>query len=423
MGRLDNALKLIGRLIPMVYVAFNLGNPLALTASIILLILDFVTWNRDLDLELTILSLAVAGLMPPLLGLAFSIPLTLILDSNLRLSNDEPWWVYALALLASMILSMILINPSQALAYAVPLAYIVLTPFATWIRLKATRIILRPSRRRLETTAGVPLSYSLSIVTKPKINAVAEVVSDGELSLEPKVLLMKGETKVKARVLYQISGVKEPRLRVRFRDLRGLVTVERVVKHPPITVISRTRAAAGYAEAMVKRLSVWGVEEVEEVKEYAPGDPTRRIHWKKVPKLNKLVVKMLKQTAEDLNIILVPYASNEVTLDKVGETLILTIATALVNSQRVMVHVADEWGEPIVVNLSNFSEVMVKLTARLRSINVKLVGGLDAWGLMNRIKESRALMMSRINGPLIIIGERTWVTGLCRSDAACLMVK
>ncbi|MGC9137361.1 hypothetical protein, partial [Caldivirga sp.] len=93
-----------------------------------------------------------------------------------------------------------------------------------------------------------------------------------------------------------------------------------------------------------------------------------------------------------------------------------------VNSQRVMVHVADEWGEPINVNVKNFSETMVKLTAKLRNLNIRLIGGLDAWGLMDKVKAER-LKVVKLNGPLIVIGERTWAMGLCRSDSACLLVK
>jgi hypothetical protein len=141
----------------------------------------------------------------------------------------------------------------KALNYAAPLAYVTLTPLATWLTLKAARISLTPSRR-LETIAGAPLDYGLTLTTRPRIKATLEFVGNEGLTINPPKLAINGQCTVKVRALYQLGGVRRPRLRVRLIDPRGLVTVERVIMHPPITVIPRLRAAAEYATAMVRRL-------------------------------------------------------------------------------------------------------------------------------------------------------------------------
>ncbi|KUO89547.1 MAG: hypothetical protein AT710_09895, partial [Thermocladium sp. ECH_B] len=346
-----------------------------LIASLALLAINLATWGRGLDLELILLGLAIIGLMQPLIGLALSIPMTLILDSALKVTgNTRPWWVYATALSASALVSAALINPMQALNYAAPLAYVTLTPLATWLALKASRISLTPSRR-LETIAGAPLDYGLTLTTRPRIKAMLEFVSNEGLTINPPKLAINGQCTVKVRALYQLGGVRRPRLRVRLMDSRGLVAVERVVRHPPITVIPRLRAAAEYATAMVTRLPPWDVGDVE-VKEYAPGDPVRKVHWKKTLKLRRLVIKVLRQEADELNIALVPYASNKEILDRVGEALILTIATALLSSRAVKVYVVDRSTEPLTITPRNLNDAITRLTGTLRNLNIKPVGGL-----------------------------------------------
>ncbi|MFP3241285.1 MAG: DUF58 domain-containing protein [Caldivirga sp.] len=421
MGEFDDALLLLGRLMPIAFIAFNLGNTPVLIASLALLAINLATWGRGLDLELILLGLAIIGLMQPLIGLALSIPMTLILDSALKVTgNTRPWWVYATALSASALVSAALINPMQALNYAAPLAYVTLTPLATWLALKASRISLTPSRR-LETIAGAPLDYGLTLTTRPRIKAMLEFVSNEGLTINPPKLAINGQCTVKVRALYQLGGVRRPRLRVRLIDSRGLVAVERVVRHPPITVIPRLRAAAEYATAMVTRLSPWDVGDVE-VKEYAPGDPVRRVHWKKTLKLRRLVIKVLRQEADELNIALVPYASNKEILDRVGEALILTIATALLSSRAVKVYVVDRSTEPLTITPRNLNDAITRLTGTLRNLNIKPVGGLDAWGLLDRIRRDRLTLINGIGDPLIVIGESTWTRSLCRTDSACLLI-
>jgi hypothetical protein len=101
-GEFDDALLLLGRLMPIVFIAFNLGNTPVLIASLVLLVINLATWGRGIDLELTLLGIAIIGLMQPLIGLALSIPMTIILDSALRITgNARPWWVYATAISAS----------------------------------------------------------------------------------------------------------------------------------------------------------------------------------------------------------------------------------------------------------------------------------------------------------------------------------
>jgi len=420
-GEFDDALLLLGRLMPIAFIAFNLGNTPVLIASLALLAINLATWGRGLDLELILLGLAIIGLMQPLIGLALSIPMTLILDSALKVTgNTRPWWVYATALSASALVSAALINPMQALNYAAPLAYVTLTPLATWLALKASRISLTPSRR-LETIAGAPLDYGLTLTTRPRIKAMLEFVSNEGLTINPPKLAINGQCTVKVRALYQLGGVRRPRLRVRLMDSRGLVAVERVVRHPPITVIPRLRAAAEYATAMVTRLPPWGVGDVE-VKEYAPGDPVRRVHWKKTLKLRRLVIKVLRQEADKLNIALVPYASNKEILDRVGEALILTIATALLSSRAVKVYVVDRSTEPLTITPRNLNDAITRLTGILRNLNIKPVGGLDAWGLLDRIRRDRLTLINGIGDPLIVIGESTWTRSLCRTDSACLLI-
>ena len=421
MGEFDDALLLLGRLMPIAFIAFNLGNTPVLIASLALLAINLATWGRGLDLELILLGLAIIGLMQPLIGLALSIPMTLILDSALKVTgNTRPWWVYATALSASALVSAALINPMQALNYAAPLAYVTLTPLATWLALKASRISLTPSRR-LETIAGAPLDYGLTLTTRPRIKAMLEFVSNEGLTINPPKLAINGQCTVKVRALYQLGGVRRPRLRVRLMDSRGLVAVERVVRHPPITVIPRLRAAAEYATAMVTRLPPWDVGDVE-VKEYAPGDPVRKVHWKKTLKLRRLVIKVLRQEADELNIALVPYASNKEILDRVGEALILTIATALLSSRAVKVYVVDRSTEPLTITPRNLNDAITRLTGTLRNLNIKPVGGLDAWGLLDRIRRDRLTLINGIGDPLIVIGESTWTRSLCRTDSACLLI-
>ena len=266
------------------------------------------------------------------------------------------------------------------------------------------------------------MDYGLTLTTRPRIKATLEFVGNEGLTINPPKLAINGQCTVKVRALYQLGGVRRPRLRVRLIDPRGLVTVERVIMHPPITVIPRLRAAAEYATAVVRRLSPWGVEDVEEVKEYAPGDPVRRVHWKKTLKLRRLVVKVLRQEVDELNIALVPYASNEETLDRVGEALILTIATALLSSRVVKVYVVDGSTEPLTITPRNLNDAITRLTGTLRNLNIKPVGGLDTWGLLDRIRRDRLTLINGIRDPLIVIGESTWARNLCRTGSACLLI-
>lgn len=153
-----------------------------------------------------------------------------------------------------------------------------------------------------------------------------------------------------------------------------------------------------------------------------PGDPVRKVHWKKTLKLRRLVIKVLRQEADKLNIALVPYASNKEILDRVGEALILTIATALLSSRAVKVYVVDRSTEPLTITPRNLNDAITRLTGTLRNLNIKPVGGLDAWGLLDRIRRDRLTLINGIGDPLIVIGESTWTRSLCRTDSACLLI-
>ncbi|WP_243680311.1 DUF58 domain-containing protein [Vulcanisaeta souniana] len=184
-----------------------------------------------------------------------------------------------------------------AVSFAIPLIYVLLMSLISIIRHHTATIELRPSRN-LRINAGSGLLYSLTVVTKPPpLRAVVEVKAPGgSLRVSPTRLYLNGEASINVNARYNLGGVKRPRLVLTFTDTRGLVRVRRVVRHPRITVIPRARTAIQFARGglLAQSALTLGAEDVREVREYVPGDPIRRLHWKKSAKLNKLIIKLLQ---------------------------------------------------------------------------------------------------------------------------------
>ena len=412
---IDDALTVVRLIMPVAYIALNLSNPFIIGASAALIAIELISLGKGFDVELTLLNIALITLMNPIVGLILSIPLTLILDSALRRLNDRPWWVYAVALALGILTTLLTLGPAHTLAPAVPLTYLLALTLINWILFNMVKVNLSAGSR-LEAMAGVALSYGLRIRLKPRIRAIIRFIGDKPIVIEPSELLINGEGEVRARARFQLGGVRRPRLRIRFTDVRRLISVERVIRHPPIYVTPRIRAAVEYAELMLSRRSVWGIGDVDEVKEYAPGDPIRRIHWKKTLKLSKLIVKVLREAPESLNIALIPYASSEVNLDRLGELAVLTIALALANGGKVTVHILDEEYRVINVDADNLRSGLNEVLASLINLNVRLIKAVDAWGFFNEVKAHRRLRLSSLTEPIIVVGEEAWVRDLCARE-------
>lgn len=265
------------------------------------------------------------------------------------------------------------------------------------------------------------MTYSLTIITKPHIKAVMEVRAPRNLRISPTRLYLNGEASINVSARYSLGGVKRPRLTLTFTDTYGLVRVRRVVRHPSITVIPRARTAIQFARGglLAQSALTLGAEDIREVREYVPGDPIRRLHWKKSAKLNRLIIKLLQGPGlTGPPIVLLSYATSSALIDRVGEIFIYLTAELLTRIPRVDIISVNRDGEIInyVLNRDNYFDMIERTLGSIENLNVRLVGGGDYADVLSVIKYSMPL---RIKGLVregtILIGQRLFVEPICNA--------
>ncbi|WP_054853107.1 DUF58 domain-containing protein [Vulcanisaeta distributa] len=401
--------------------ALSLGNVALFAVYVAITIIAWLYWSKY-PLPLSLGVTALVSLVTPPIDIALTLISIILIDNALRMGNEKPWWFYATPPLAtSTLLAAILRQFYIAASLAAPLLYILLISLINTIRFYTITIELKPSKS-LRINAGSELTYSLTIITKPHIKAVMEVRAPRNLRISPTRLYLNGEASINVSARYSLGGVKRPRLTLTFTDTYGLVRVRRVVRHPSITVIPRARTAIQFARGglLAQSALTLGAEDIREVREYVPGDPIRRLHWKKSAKLNRLIIKLLQGPGlTGPPIVLLSYATSSALIDRVGgEIFIYLTAELLTRIPRVDIISVNRDGEIInyVLNRDNYFDMIERTLGSIENLNVRLVGGGDYADVLSVIKYSMPL---RIKGLVregtILIGQRLFVEPICNA--------
>ncbi|MEM3326401.1 MAG: DUF58 domain-containing protein, partial [Thermoproteus sp.] len=133
----------------------------------------------------------------------------------------------------------------------------------------------------------------------------------------------EGALETEARAVFRVGGVYTPRVELTLFDPLAVVVTKRAAVHPPVTVIPRAKAA----------LSLYGLRGVEPVeyeglREYAPGDNPKHIHWRKSLAAERLVVKVFSTAGRFGSIVLVPFARTAEVADRLAEAAIYSSLAA-----------------------------------------------------------------------------------------------
>jgi Uncharacterized conserved protein (some members contain a von Willebrand factor type A (vWA) domain) len=401
------------------------GNLTLFTIALIMVLITWIYWNRyPTPLSLLIIALTSLAVWP--MGLPLVALSTVLLDRSLRLGNDKPWWFYLTPIMTSALIALLLQRPYIALYLAIPGVYIALMTTFSIARFYTVRITLTPDRE-LSITAGSIINYRLTITTKPRLRALIRITTPRSIKITPNTLRINGETILNASARYRLGGVKRPRIRLTLTDELGLISTTRVVMHPEITVIPRARAALEVARGLLAQASATGGEDVREVREYVPGDPVRRIHWKKSVKVRKLVIKLLEWRGSIGPMLVLTYTTNPEVLDRIGEFMVYTTAEAVTRQSIIELHLLGRDGnlETYSVSRTNYFEIMNKALGKLESLGVELLGGTDAANIFDTIKYAAWLRVKDIpKEALLIVGQGVFVKPLCEavSNAICISV-
>lgn len=410
-------LIIVRKILPIIYILIGFGKPLILIPSIILLALELIPrFNKDL--VLTILHFVV----PMLLNNIYSIPLSAVLTMELHYflrSNNAPWYYYALTFFSSSLISLFLLGIYAFAAYIIPTGYIVIYTLSSFLLFLITRFEFKADRE-LRTVAGGTIKYVLDISTKPRVRGIMKIKSPRSLTIIPTEVYIDGDARVTVTAHYSIGGVKKPRLTITLSDERRLVSVKRVVRHPSIAVVPRTQWAIEAAQKFMAALGPSGyVGDVTEAREYMPGDPIRRIYWKKALKLNKLVIKVLSQERGAVDLLILPYASNEVKKDIMGGLLVYLVTESIANGRniRVLLLLRDGSLRNYVISRDNMWDGIKDVLTYMENLRVKYVNGVDQLGYFDDIKRAfRDYVRGLIgHGNLLIIGDRKWASFICNA--------
>lgn len=408
-------LIIIRKVLPVIYILIGYPKPLIIIPSIALLTLELIP-RLNRDLELTIAHLVI----PSLINNPYSIPLSILLTAELHTSlrtNEYPWYYYALALAASTTLSLFLLGMYASIAYLIPLGYVITYTLITASLFLTARFELRADRE-LRFVAGGRIRYTLEINTKPRFEAIMKIKTPKSISITPHEIYINGNTRVGAIAHYRIGGIKSPRLIITLVDVRNLLRIKRIVKHPDLVVVPRTQWAIEAAQRFMASLGPSGyVGDVTEAREYVPGDPIRRIHWKKTLRLGKLVIKVLSQQRGSVNVLVLPYTSNEVKRDVMGGLLVYLITETVTNGSnaRVILIMRDGTIKNYLISKSNMWSSIRDVLSNLESLRIHYVGGVDQVGYFDGIRRTLRNLVNTIaeHYESIIIGERKWISSIC----------
>ncbi len=400
-----------------------IGNIVMFSVALIMFLITWFHWDRR-PTPLSLLIIALASLTPWPISLALSALSTVLLDRSLRLGNDRPWWFYLTPITASMLTALLFREPYIALSLSIPWAYIAGAALGSVVRFYTVRIGLAPDRE-LSVVAGSVLNYRLLITTRPRVKALVRIEAPRNVKVQPSVLRINGDAVVSASARYGLGGVKRPRIRLTLIDELGLVNVTRVVTHPEIFVVPRARAALEVARGLLAQASAVGGEDVREVREYVPGDPVRRIHWKKSARLGKLVIKLLEWRGSIGPMLVLAYATNPRVLDRVGEFMVYLTAEAVARQLRTELYILNRDGhlERYSIDRTNYFETINKALDALENLGVKLLGGADAADVLGAIKYTAWLRVKDVpREGLVLIGQGLFVKPLCEAIDAAICV-
>jgi len=177
-------------------------------------------------------------------------------------------------------------------------------------------------------------------------------------------------------------------------------------------VIPRLTYLLGLYQRVLSGRTVRSLGDVVEVREYMPGDTLRRVHWAKSIKLDRYVVKVSSKFVSTIAI--VPYASSMDVLGKM-ESMIMTVVTYLLNQGIIPEFLIID---PVSLSITSIRwsndqvTTIIKVLNTLRNIDVKFRTRSYGSELLSDLRiayqESllRALMRTRVETPLILIGEK-----------------
>lgn len=424
--KVAQVLRIIRKAMPALYIALGIENPVVIILSIALILLELIYWDKY-DIPLTLINIAIAGLLPFPLGLVLELAILPMFDQALKARRSNPLGIYVSSMATVILTSYLLINPYVALQYAIPLAYLLIASAMSIIKFSLIRLVAFPNRE-LRTIAGISLDYSLRIILKPPVNAKIIISTPREITIRD-YDFKGGELLTNLTASYELGGIYNPEIKLTLWDSRGLIKATRVFKHPQIIVTPRTQWALEIAQDIVAKASTYGIEEVSDIREYTPGDPLRRIHWKKTASLEKLIIKLLSEPHTFSSLVLFTHVANAVKLDKLGSVVVLAMTQAVLSSGTAEVILVRSNGElnNIKVTYSNFTDAVKQVLTNLENINIKTIGGGDYVGYLAPLQDA---LLSKLNPVLsglrepIVAGDRDLIGWICArlSNLNCILV-
>ena len=380
------------RAAPLAYLAIAWPEFPAAAAAVLLLALEN-TLLRRFHTPAVLLHYAVASLLPPPQAFALAVALIPLLHWAKVADNYLSWRGHAVIFTAAALLKPQLL---PALVYTLAEAAWYLAKYA-----KTRPRVEGPPK--IDAVAGAPLSYRLKIAT----GAPAVVrLPDGR-----EVEALDGEVEVEVKTRFDAAGLYTPEVQVVYANPTRTVRFRKAVRHPPIYVAPRYRRAVELGEKII----AGAVEEVAGAREYVPGDPLRRLHWKKMAKIQKPVVKLLEgRAAGGLKIAVLLYATSPKALDRVLEATASATATALARSDRVEIYaVTRRGGEKIAAERRTYREAVERLVSLAEVLHVEAAAALDYADALPKADPPPAD---------VVIGEAAFVKPLCRRGAICLAI-
>ncbi len=379
------------RVAPLLYLTLGWPDSLIIAVALALFALENSLLRR-VHTPALFLHLAAVSLLPWQYGLIVAVLLTPFFHLAKKLDNVLDWRVH-LPLLALASIARPQITP----------VFLYTIGEVVWYLAKFARDKPRVKPLgKLEAVAGRPFVYRLEI----KTSAPALVkLPDGS------TVTVNSISVVEARAKFDTAGVYTPPLEFTYVNATRTVRFQRVLKHPPIYVLPRYRRALELGEKLVVGL----VEEVTGVREYQPGDSLRQLHWKKMLKIQKPVVKLLEGRRDEvMKVGALLYASTPKSLDRVLEALIAVVATTLTRSDAVEVFLVTRRGvDAVKVDRRNFKAAMEKAVSLGEALDSRVFLARDYAGLIPQL----ALQ------PLdVIIGERALVAPLCKPGTYCIYI-
>ena len=413
-GDYQGGTVIIRKLMPIVYMLYLLSTALlvipALILSISLLLIEWYRFRSDkYGLVLTMMNTLTLVFMPIAIAIPSSIVMAIVLDTELTRRLHNPWPI-ALTYAFSALLAYPLLGLYRALVILIPIIYVMLivTVEAIMYLMAHFSIEVKSPLRAVE---GKEFTYNMLLRSKPRVNALITVNATDGISLTQPSQYFNGSMMLKARVVFERSGIFNPRVVVSIEDPRGFIKLRREVDHPPIVVIPRSTYILGLYQRMLSGGFVRGLGEVTEVRDYMPGDPIRRIHWPKSAKFDKYVIKVSSKFTNTIAII--PYASNVRSLSRIEEVLMTTVVTLLSQGVIPTFLIIDpiNYGVTRIEWSGNYVNTLTNVLRHMKSLDIKYLSrglGSEVFQgvrIIHRESIVKALSKIAIEKPLILIGE------------------